>query len=283
MSSKLLPGVVPMPQDQQTLIETSLVQNGGTTRMTFTKILNEAGEVPIVVGANTFIAAYGFDNELFIHERRDSFAVDLVAGEVELVETRKKALWKAHGICAALAWGYASPMAIGAAILRYWLPNGLWFKVHQALNMSVAVLTVLAFGFAVAAINAEGLSHFSASPSPHRLVGLVVFLLLIAQTAGGIFRPHTPEKGETKTSTRSAWEIGHRVFGIVLLLMAWFQIASGIKIYQTLFVESAGTNLFGIFWGSIGAIVSIVVAGRIFAYLAEKKVPETSEAPASEV
>ena len=278
VNSRERSGVVPMPQGQQTLIESSVVQEGGSTSITFTKILNETGEIPILIGANSFIGAYGFDNELFIHERYGSFGVDLVAGEVAVLETRKKGLWKAHGICAALAWGLFSPLAIGAAILRYWLPNGLWFKLHQGLNMMVAVFTFLAFAFGVAAIQSEGLAHFSPSPSPHRLVGLIVFLFLIVQTLGGVFRPHTPEKGEEKTKTRGAWEIGHRVLGIIVLLVAWFQIFSGISIYQNLFVDSANTPLKGIFWGIVGTIFGIVLVGRVFAVIAQKKVSESTNA-----
>lgn len=270
MNSKLNEGVVPMPDAQQTLIETSIEQDESLTIMRFTKILNEEGEIPIVIGGNTFLGAYGFDNNLFYHERRDSFAVDLVAGEVAVVETRKKTLWKAHGYCAALAWGVFSPLAIGAAVLRYWFPNGLWFKMHQYLNMGVIVLTVFAFAFAVAAIQSENLSHFSPSPSPHRLVGLIVVILAVAQTFGGIFRPHATEPGEKPTSTRRAFEIGHRILGLTLLLMAWYQVASGIGIYQRLFVDSVDAPLTGIFWGVVGSIFGIVLVGRVFAIFAAK-------------
>ena len=169
----------------------------------------------------------------FIHERRESFSVDVVAGAVQTLETRKKRLWKAHGICAAIAWAYLAPLAIGSAILRYWLPNGWWFTIHQALNAMVAFLTFLAFFFAVGAIQSEGLPHFNPSPFPHKLVGLIMFWLVLLQTLGGIFRPHNPEKGETKTAIRGFWEIGHKVLGATALIMGWYQCASGIDIYQT--------------------------------------------------
>ena len=52
------------------------------------------------------------------------------------------------------------------------------------------------------------------------------------------------------------------------------QIGSGIKIYQTLFVNSADTNLIGIFGGVVGAIVVIIVVGRIATMLMEKKKAE---------
>lgn len=283
MNSQLNEGVVPMPDAQQTLLETSIEQNAGLTTMRFTKILEEPGEVPIAIGGNTFLGAYGFDNTLFYHERRDSFALDLQVGAAAVVDTRKKGLWKAHGICAALAWGLFSPLAIGAAVLRYWFPDGLWFKMHMYLNLAVIVLTVFAFAFAVAAIQLETLSHFSVSPSPHRLVGLIVVMLAVAQSFGGLFRPHATEPGEKPTSTRRAFEIGHRALGLIILLAAWYQVASGIGIYQRLFVDSAEAPLTGIFWGVVGSIAGIVLVGRAFAILAVKNAAKQKEAEGDNV
>ena len=282
MRSQVPAGVVRMPDAQQTLIETSIAQSEGVTRMQFTKILVETGENPINIGSNIFLAAYGFDNTLFLHDRRDAFTVDLEVGESQALETRNKRLWKAHGLCAAIAWAYAAPLAIAAAVVRYWLPNGWWFTIHQALNSIVAVLTLLAFAFAVAAIQSEGLPHFNPSPFPHKLVGLILFWMVLLQILGGIFRPHTPKKGETKTPIRGYWEIGHRLLGITVVLMAWYQCISGIDIYQTLFVASAETNLKGIVYGSIGSIIAITLIGRLFAYLAEKNDPESEESPDEE-
>lgn len=269
-------GVVPMPDNQQTLIDASVVQENGTTKMQFTKILNEVGELPIAIGGNTFIAAFGSSNMLSYHASRDSFEIDFVAGAIEIVETRKRSLWKAHGWCAALAWGILSPLAIGVAMLRYWFPDGLWLKIHQGLNYSVLVFTILAFVFAVAAIQTEtpaggAPNHFNSSVAPHRLIGLVVFLFVAFQTLGGQFRPHNPTKGEVKTATRRSWEVAHRVAGISLVGTAWYQIQSGIEIYQNLFADSADTNLIGIFWGVIGTLVGLIVVGFVVTKNVEKK------------
>lgn len=275
MSSYENSGVVPMPEDQQTLIEASVFQEEGNTTMTFTKILNETGEVPIAIGANTFIGAFGMNNMFFYHEKRDSFDIDLVAGEIEVVETRNRTLWKIHGYFAVLAWGFFSPMAIGVAMLRYWFPNGLWLKIHQYLNYMVVSLTILAFGFGVAAIKSEtpadgNPSHFSFSPSPHRFIGLVLFLFVLFQTLSGQYRPHNPAKGEEKSWTRRSWEVLHRVLGISLLAIAWYQIESGIRIYQKLFADSATTNLSSIVWGIVGTISGLIVVGYIVTKITEK-------------
>jgi len=282
MSSYDQAGVFPMSDDKQTLIDAAVFQGEGNTTMRFTKILNETGEIPIAIGANTFIGGYGFSNFLSYHEKRDSFDIDLVAGEIEVVETRNKTLWKLHGYCAALAWGFFSPLAIGVAMLRYWFPNGLWLKFHQCFNYMVVMLTILAFGFGVAAIKSETPAggnprHFSFSPSPHRMFGLMVFLIVLFQTLGGQYRPHNPAKGEEKSLTRRSWEVLHRVFGLFLLGISWYQIDSGIRIYQKLFADSANTNLSAIFWGSVGTITGLIVVGYIVTKITEKKNDEGSD------
>lgn len=275
MSSYENSGVLPMPEERQTLIEADIFQEGGNTTMKFTKVLNETGEVPISIGENTFIGAFGFGNILSYHEKRDSFDIDLVAGEIEIVETRNRTLWKLHGYFAALAWGIFSPMAIGAAMLRYWFPNGLWLKIHQYLNYMVLSGTVLAFSVAVIAIKSEtpadgNPNHFSSSPSPHRFIGLILFLLMLFQTLGGQYRPHNPSKGEEKSLTRRSWEVLHRVLGLSLLAIAWYQTESGIRIYQKLFVDSATINLSAIFWGIVGTLSGLIVVGYIVSKIAEK-------------
>jgi len=288
MSSYENSGVLPMPEDQQTLIEATVFQEEGNTTMQFTKILNETGEVPIAIGANTFIGAFGFNNMLFYHEKRDSFDIDLVAGDIEIVETRNRTLWKVHGYFAALAWGLFSPMAIGVAMLRYWFPNGLWLKIHQYLNYMVVIFTILAFGFAVAAIKSEtpadgNPSHFSLSPSPHRFIGLVLFLFVLFQTLNGQYRPHNPAKGEEKAWARRFWEVLHRLLGISLLAIAWYQCESGIRIYQKLFADSATTNLSAIFWGVVGTISGLIVVGYIVTKITEKNDGDEARSEEEEV
>jgi uncharacterized membrane protein YjfL (UPF0719 family) len=260
--------IAPLPEAQQTLIDTSVVQNGdGKTSLTFTKIMDEGDdELKIGFGANTFVAAYGYRNFFSLHRARGSFNLDLEAGESAVLELRSRGLWKAHGWFATLAWGLCAPLAIGAALLRKWFPDGLWFKIHQCLNYAVLVFTMAAFFLAVGAYNMDGgEDHFNPNPFPHRLVGLIVFLLVVAQTIGGQCRPKTPEKGEEKSTLRGSWEIGHRFLGIGLLAMAWYQIQSGIEVYQQIFFDSADLNLVGIFWGILGTLLVLIVGA--FAYI----------------
>ena len=80
LTGKSTSAVVPMSDDKQTLIDTSITQEGGMTVMSFTKFLDE-DQYEIVVGPNTFIFALGSSNSLGYHADRGAFSVDLVAEE----------------------------------------------------------------------------------------------------------------------------------------------------------------------------------------------------------
>ena len=67
-----------LPALQQTLFDTSLVQDGGNTIMRFTKLLSEPNEQTILPNwQNTFLFAYGSSNFLGYHEKRGVLALDL--------------------------------------------------------------------------------------------------------------------------------------------------------------------------------------------------------------
>ena len=71
--------VTPMPEDQQTLKDTSISVENGVTTMKFTKIMKEAGEIEISTGVNTFLWAYGSSNTLGYHAGRDPFDINLLS------------------------------------------------------------------------------------------------------------------------------------------------------------------------------------------------------------
>jgi hypothetical protein len=183
LSGKSDAGVQPLADEQQTLIDASIIQEGGVTVLQFTKILEEAGEIPIVVGQNTFLGSYGSSNTLGYHLSRGTFAINLASGVFTDGEARAKELWQAHGWCAGLAWGLFSPLAIGAALLRRMIKAPLWFKIHQTLNMLVILLTICAFIIAIAAIAQESggadVKHFSPELNIHRKSVVVVQMLLM--------------------------------------------------------------------------------------------------------
>jgi len=276
MTGVMQTDVIPYPESQQTLIDSSIVRSDAGVVLNFTKIAIEDGEIPLAVdGSNTFLGAIGFGN-LWIHRSRGSFVVDFANAQagVETVETKKKMYWKVHGWLAALAWGLLSPIAIGVALCRPWFPDGLWFKIHTNLNYLVTVTTVAAFAVAVAAIAIESPSASNAihfTRNPHSFVGLVVFLLVLFQSGWGQFRPPNPKEGEEKSTFRRTWEISHRVLGLGLLGAAWYNVSTGIKIYNYFFDDGTGggVNLTAAFWGVTGTIFGLVIVGYAYIKITE--------------
>ena len=82
----------PSPSDQQTLMGTSITQEGTTTIMTFGKKLNEEGEVRIKEnGNNHFLFAHGTGNTLGYHgPNRVSVNVKLGSEEEEEEEEEEE-------------------------------------------------------------------------------------------------------------------------------------------------------------------------------------------------
>eukprot|EP00980_Cylindrotheca_fusiformis_P004262 scaffold918_cov126-Cylindrotheca_fusiformis.AAC.41 len=70
--------IIPMSESQQTLLNTSLEQSGGKTVMTYTKILEESGEISINGdGDNIFLTAYGYSNSFGQHAKRGVYSLTL--------------------------------------------------------------------------------------------------------------------------------------------------------------------------------------------------------------
>lgn len=68
MTSKLLDGVVALPDEEQTLMDTSITQEGGVTTLQFTQYLNDLVDVPVMAGPNTYIWAFGLSNPFNFHD-----------------------------------------------------------------------------------------------------------------------------------------------------------------------------------------------------------------------
>lgn len=271
-------GVQPMPDEQQTLIDASIGQEDGKTILKFTKILVEPDEIPIrIVGENTFLTSWGVGNNLGVHAARGSY---LLSGQA--LSTRRQKLWKAHGWFAAIAWGLLSPLAVASSVLRQFFPTeGMWFQVHQGLNMMVILLTTVSFVIAVVAINQETpdggeKNHFNKSFSNgHRTIGLVIFILALLQALGGILRPHLPtrpkpvdeEDGldvsapEPKSSSRVLWEIFHKIAGLSILCLCWYQVQLGIKTYSNIFAGGEVGAELAAFWAVAGTLAIMILGG----------------------
>ena len=247
--------VTEMPASQQTLTDTSVAFDGTQTVMKFTKLMSEPGEVPVVVGDNTFLYAYGSSPALAYHAGRSSFALNLSSGSSQALQAPNKAAWLAHGIMAFLAWGVLVPFAVESSLYRSLLPpGGLWYKLHRFLNSFAYALNVAAFAVAVAYTD----WHFD---GVHKRMGLAMLILATLQVAAGVFRPHAPEGGEAKTSARTGFEVGHRLLGAALLACGFWQMQRGIQLYAARFQLSGETKVTIAYWVWIGLMSALIVFG----------------------
>ena len=274
MNDRNVPGVQLFPDNMQTLANTTLFQNDTHTIMEFTKRLVEPNEQPLDGnGTNHFLWAYGTGNNFIFHAAWGAIILDLRpcsetdggTGEIIIIETETfQELWAAHGLLATLAWGVVSPLAIGASMLRAYLPPGkLWLQAHFYLNMAVLVLTAISFFIAVAAQqrgtpDGESPNHFQGLA--HASVGLVVFIFCLLQVLGGIYRAPAPGKKEDgtpedKEPIRVIWELGHKLVGAGLLGMAWWQVQDGLGLYSERYT---GTDFLPAFW-AVAIVLSIVI------------------------
>jgi hypothetical protein len=181
--------------DQQTLLSGNIEQNDTHTVLTFTKLLEEPGEIPINPnGDNFFLAAAGTENNLAFHRVRGSVSLPLApctpesggaAGAARAIGADlKNEHFRAHGWLAAIAWGILAPMAVGNSLVRHLIPvEGLWFQIHRAFNALVLLMTICAFAIVVNALEETSPSpnHFESGPgviNKHKTIGLAVFILV---------------------------------------------------------------------------------------------------------
>jgi len=207
----------------------------------------------------------------------------------------RRGLWMIHGILAAVAWAVLVPLAVGSSLIRdalhdqFGLSVGAWFQLHRGLNMAAFLCTTIAFSIAVHLLNDIGAEHFTTLT--HHTLGLVIFVLAFVQSLSGVFRPHSPhppiesaadekqkpqsdeeeptkqpgvsekQGTENKSIARVAFEIGHRVMGVALLGMSWWQIQNGWGLFAGRFGED---SIESVWWGIIGGICGLI--GLIYAY-----------------
>jgi Eukaryotic cytochrome b561 len=277
--------------DQQTIFDAAIVQNDTHSVLTFSKFLKESGELELsATGRNYVLVAAGISNALGAHKYRASVAftfqpcqegqvasssVAPAAAAVVSIDD-KQGLFKAHGVMAILAWGVLAPLAIANSMCRHWIPGqGLWFQLHRGLNMLVLLFTIVSFALVVKAINdtdGDDASHFqtdSGAIGKHPLIGLVVMILVVVQSIAGILRPHAPKKGEKVPAIRVLWEYGHRLCGMALLAMGWYQCHSGLVLYAERFAND--NDYTKAFWAVSGTIMVIAISGKMHGIMTLKQ------------
>ena len=258
----------------------------------------EPNEIPINGnGRTTFIWAHGHGNDFSGHADRGAFDIwlhpcnadyDTVEGAVDssviATPATNRSLWTAHGVFAGIAWGVLVPLAISSSLLRDLFQNRrLWFKIHISLNMTAAIFTIVAFLLAVvgqhnSAKEGEPVTHFAIVA--HRTVGLVITIFVFCQVVFGLMRPRPPRKispdeervtaePRKKTKVRIAWEISHKVLGVAMLCVAWWQVQDGLSIYAARFGLAHDYN--GLFWFVVTIILSVTLVLYMYSKFIRKR------------
>jgi len=210
-------------------------------------------------------------------------------------------LWVAHGVLMLLGFVIMIPMAIFSSLIRKFLPGDAWFKIHALVNWTAVVMILVGFAIAVYIKQVtHDLPHF-AMDTPHRAIGLAIFLLLFVHSIWGYFRPHLPKdkkvdffkEGEItektefadesgvydtsirtlsgapvtqKTRIRIAWEICHRFFGCVILSLGWYNCYSGLAQFEGDENEALlanGPTAVLVLYGICGGILMILVSAKM--------------------
>jgi Eukaryotic cytochrome b561 len=212
------------------------------------------------------------------------------------IEAANRALWMTHGVFMALAWGLFAPLAVGAAVLRVYVDRlageknkGLWFKVHLSLNVLVLLLTIIGFAIAYVAKRQgkeeeEEEEEEEKIEGVHGRLGIAIMVLVVLQSIAGYFRPglpkpvsedkmdtrdHTEKSDATKSEEfiaqkslgRMAWEVLHRVSGMALLGMGWYNCHTGIIKASTMLEDYKDWT--GAFWIVVSTLGGLIVIGKL--------------------
>lgn len=200
--------------------------------------------------------------------------------------------WNSHGHCL----GYLCSVGNWCAhVAQFLFPRAertlVLYKLHFYLNILNILLTIIGFILAVVATQKESDEHFT--EETHQKAGLAVFIIVLFQALAGYFRPSPPKKdtnnqddgdeteatngneveqavqleetskpaGPTKTVARIAWEISHRLIGLALLGLAWYNCTSGIELQEEKYDETVDWS--AIFWGVTGGISGVIFVAHV--------------------
>jgi hypothetical protein len=122
-----------------------------------------------------------------------------------------------HGTLMLLAWGVLIPIAAAAPRMKFLLPNGRWFIMHQLLHLVGGVVFLVAVGLRFTNRDTREIDH-AKMYAPHRGVGIALIALWATQFASGALRPHEGATdghrlGCIPSEWRSNWYFLHAVLG----------------------------------------------------------------------
>lgn len=136
-----------------------------------------------------------------------------------------------HGSLMLIGWGFLLPA--GTIIARFFKhrPNGLWFKIHRACQMTGLLIAII--GWIIALINFSVFGDKGNNNYRHGVMGMVTMIMGLLQPLNAFFRPHNPEEGENKSTPRCIWEHYHKGVGWATIFLAVGTIILGTFVIPT--------------------------------------------------
>ena len=138
----------------------------------------------------------------------------------------------AHGSLMLIGWGFLLPSGVLIAKFLKHRPDGLWFRIHKPLQIFGLVCTLT--GWIIALLNFNVFGDVGNTNYQHGILGCTVMTLGLLQPINAFLRPHAPEAGEEKPLLRLLWEILHKSFGWIAILLAIVTISLGTTILPNL-------------------------------------------------
>jgi hypothetical protein len=140
----------------------------------------------------------------------------------------------AHIACMMLSWGFLLPIgALMAISFRHsFTDKTRWFQLHVSFQILGVILNIA--GFVIPFINIE--THFK---DTHQVLGTVVFAMGVAQAVQGFVRP---KKTDKPTLIRRLWEVCHKGFGRIVIILAWANSFLGIQLIRKYYDGAPGNE-----------------------------------------
>lgn len=171
------------------------------------------------------------------------------------VDNSLRVMHLAHGSMMLIGWGFLLPSgAIMARFFKY-RPNGLWFKIHRAVQ--IIGLLFATTGWIIALTNFSVFGDKGNNNYRHGIMGMVTMIMGLLQPINAFFRPHLPNEGDDKSRARIIWEIYHKSAGWLTLILASATVILGTRVlpkakdgkaFLFTYIGGVGLLLLGLFF-----------------------------------
>lgn len=155
-----------------------------------------------------------------------------------------------HMIFMVVAWLGLAPLAV--LLARYGRTLFSWYPHHRNIQYATVIFTVIGFFLSVAWMSLTGSTQFNKN---HHQVGLVIFLLVLIQTALGL----SAHRYNAKTGHRYIGYV-HAPIGILLFGLAIWNMQTGFQLWDWKPTKAANYFVYG--W--MGLIILLYLAGFVF-------------------